>query len=87
MSASLRYYNSSVCANRHLTQRCVQVSQIIRAELSKTYNPDTIPVGELSEEARRGVTIARAAAQPQQQAAVKADGTSERQQLRISCMI
>lgn len=73
-----------------LVDACVpQVSNIIRAELSKTYNPDTIPVGELSEDAKAGIAQARAAGkqaqqqqqqqrqtQAQQQAAVQPDGTT-----------
>ena len=39
-----------------LVNQCIpQVSQLVRSELSKQYNPDTIPVGELSEDSRVGL--------------------------------
>lgn len=45
-----------------LVNQCIpQVSQLVRAELSKQYNPDTIPLGELSEDSRVG--LAKAVAQ------------------------
>jgi hypothetical protein len=52
----------------------LKVSQLIRAELAKTYNPDSIPIGELSEDTKKGLAEAKAS---RQQAAVQANGNTQ----------